>query len=185
MSKISSPLAIAIAIALLAGSAVGVAAQEAPVEFTAEWGTGRVAIVSGEPVVSGDYARQYRGEVWEPWTVTESTDPRFAGDLSVSFNHDEYEDGSTIWAVAFTVHGDEGAWLMEPTVGLRFPGITIPEVLGLRFGETRMNDVVFVGEGAYDGLLALVKIERGGSGWDLHGYIVDEASLPTVEPYRP
>ena len=32
---------------------------------------------------------------------------------------------------------------------------------------------------------ALVNIERGGSGWDLHGYIVDEASLPTVEPYRP
>ena len=90
-------------------------------------------------------------------------------------HHDDYPDGSTIGAVTFTVRNDEGAWLMEPALALNFPGTDWWPLLG----------AVFVGEGDYDGLLALVNIETANSRWQLHGYIVDEGSLPTLEPYRP
>jgi hypothetical protein len=172
MRKLGSPLPIVIAIGLLAGSAVAVTAQEAPVEFTAEWGFGP-NIESGARVNDEDAVR-YRGDVWRPSTVTESSDPRFRGDLTNSWNHDDYPDGSTIGAVTYTVRNDEGAWIMEPTLTLDFPDP----------GVTSWN-VVFVGEDAYEGSLALVNIVTVGEGWELHGYIVDASSLPTVEPYQP
>ena len=172
MKKLSLPLSIVITIGLLAGSAVGVTAQEAPVEFTAEWGFGN-NIVHGERVDDEDAVR-YRGDVWRPSTVTEATDPRFRGELTNSWNHDDYPDGSTIGAVTYTVSNDEGAWIMEPTLTLDFPDP----------GVASWN-VVFVGEDAYEGSLALVNIVTVGEGWQLHGYIVDESALPMLEAYRP
>jgi hypothetical protein len=44
---------------------------------------------------------------------------------------------------------------------------------------------VFVGEGAYDGLLALVNIVTADSRWQLHSYIVDEGALPELVAYQP
>ena len=174
MKQSREPLIAALAIGLLAGSSVAVAAQEAPVEFTAEWAFGD-SIRSGERVVDEGVTR-WQGEVWSPEAAVEATDPRFVGDVTNSWNHDDYEDGSNIGAVTFTVRNDEGAWLMQPHLTLNFPGS----------GPWPVMDVVFVGEGAYDGLLALVNIvTTSGVGWDLHGYIVDESALPTLEPYQP
>ena len=64
---------------------------------------------------------------------------------------------------------------MEPALALGFPDSEWWPLLG----------AVFVGEGAYDGLLAIVNIETADSRWQLHGYIVDESSVPTLEAYQP
>jgi hypothetical protein len=173
MSKRSLPLSIVIAIGLVAGSMIGVAAQEAPAEFTAEWGFGPT--IEAGARVSDEDAVQYSGEVWRPSTVVEATDPRFRGELTNSWNHDDYPDGSNIGAITFTVRNAEGAWLMEPAMALGFPDSEYWPLL----------NAVFMGEDGYDGLSALVQIETADDGWQLHGYIIDEASLPTVEPYQP
>jgi hypothetical protein len=87
MRKTRTTLIIAVAISLLAGSAVGVTAQD---EATAVEFTGRLGFGSPLPIV-------------EPFT-----DPRLAGEFRVSSNQDAYPGGPTIFMGGFSMHDDEG-----------------------------------------------------------------------------
>ena len=173
MKRIRTTLSAMLVTALLVGPAAGATAQGGPTEFTARWAFGS-AMPSGEAVAE-DGITKWRGQVWQPRTRTEATDPRFRGEITNSWNHDDYPDGSKIGSVTFTVRNDDGAWIMRPALALEFPGDQWWPLFG----------AIFDGEGAYDGLLALVNIETADSGFDLRGYIVDEDSLPDLEAYRP
>jgi hypothetical protein len=111
----------AVAIGLLAGSAVGVAAQEteteAPTEFTATWDSNfgppgvRSAVDEGsDPVHSRGYANH-------PLIIETAGDPRFEGEVTLVVNHDTYpSDGALrVFNTAFSVENDEGTWRASPS----------------------------------------------------------------------
>jgi hypothetical protein len=164
-----------LAISLLAGSTLGVVAQDADpeeaVEFTAQWTFGNE--IRADVAEAGDGATRYEGGAWRPVARTEATDPRLQGALSVARNSIEYDDGPEIASVVFRIENDDGAWTMTPTISLTDPDLAPKSDVG-----------VFVGEGDYEGLLAVTRIDtdRGAGTWDLRGYVV-EAGLPPPEPY--
>jgi hypothetical protein len=144
-----STLISILAIGLLAGSAVGVVAQDeatdpaAPVEFTAKWGFSPGCCSTLEP----------------------ASDPRFVGDVDATFSADEYlvEGTLRVASRAFHVENDEGAWRGVPLPVLFFPDATAS-------GATQ----AFVGEGGYAGSYAVADITTiPGSGVVLHGFIFE------------
>jgi hypothetical protein len=164
-----------LAIGLLAGSAVGVAAQEEtapPVEFSAKWAWGPPIRSDTSEAVAGSV--QYRGGAWRPGVLTAATDPRWQGTLSIANNENDYSasGGPLVGIHAFRVENEEGAWQQMPTVALIVPGI-----------DDLVNTGVFVGEGGYEGLIAVVDIatDRAAGTWDLHGYIIDGELPPPPE----
>jgi hypothetical protein len=179
--KIRTPLVASVAISLLAASVVGVAAQDvtAPVEFTAH--VSQVTDCSSrdfEGVVDG--VGQIRGTRCKT-IVEESSDPRFAGTWFVVMSEDGYgeEDGTTtgggadtVWTYEYRVENDEGAWQSGP-------------VSGIEFDEREMTvSPVFTGEGAYDGMTAIVEMSGrqtdvdGRSDADLRGAIFGGSPPP-------
>ena len=113
MQKARTTLTTVVAIGLLAGSAVGVAAQEteteAPSEFTATWahnfGLGvRRNVPEGSDPVRG------RGYANHPRVIETTGDPRFEGEVTLVVNHDTYaSDGALrVFHRAFSVANDEG-----------------------------------------------------------------------------
>ena len=157
MRKFRTTLTTVIAIGLLAGATVGVAAQEegAPnAEFTAEWGFTSSGCCS----------------VVEP-----ASDPRFAGDVSASFVDATYPFPDFFVRVAsraLHVVNDEGAWRGVPSVVTFHPD-----------GTQSATTQTFIGEGAYAGSFAVADIESTpgtGGGVELHGYII-EGEPPAIE----
>ena len=149
MTKVRTALLSAIAIGLLAGSTLGVAAQDgaaAPAEFTAEWGFDAFGCCS----------------IVEP-----ATDPRFVGDVSVTFGSDDYPaaGGLRVITRAFHLENEEGIWRGVPQQHLQFPD-------GTAAGTTQ----TFIGERGYAGHYAVVDITTtpgAGGGVELHGYIIE------------
>ena len=84
-------------------------------------------------------------------------------------NSDRYTDGSglTIEMVAFSFENDQGAWRMRPAPSPEFPDA--PEV----GAEVWVLD----GEGAYDGLTAVLVVD----GFEPHGFIIDGDLPPAPE----
>ena len=171
MKKSGRTLIAALAVGLLAGSAVGVVAQDpvrmAPVEVT---GTDVEGSCPGGPSTMDGPIEKNRGYVCQhTWSMS---DPRLDGTFTRAWNLDFYRDGSGLdfgYATGRLETAD-GAWQMRP--GLR-GGIA---------GEPDPSDVVelfvFDGEDDYEGLAAVVlKVNReDGVEVDparLHGYIVD------------
>jgi len=169
---IKSGLSAILAIGLLAGSAVGVGAQEeaaeptAPVEFTGKVAfggcTGSATIESSEGrtrTLSADNGRYCRPPVIEPFS-----DPRLQGDYYVWQNNDVHVDGPEIYATAFSIVNDEGAWRGIPDIILD--------------GEAPSVQTL-VGEGAYEGLTAISRVDLDGSVWSWHGWII-EGDVPPL-----
>ncbi len=109
-----------------------------------------------------------RGGSWK--TRSSTTDERFNGDAVLTFDHDTYLDhGINIWAGGLRIENDEGAWQGRP--GYSFDHPDRP--------DGSAETVVFDGEGAYEGLTALVETTTDGGGIALEGVII-ESDLPEL-----
>ena len=176
MRGIKPGLSVLIAIGLLAGSAIGVTAQEAdttaqgPVEFTARWSWGpdvRTDTIEGEAGVV-----MTRGGAWRPGVITAATDPRLEGAVTIAANSNQYLSGPEVWNYAFRIENDGGAWQQLPTINL----------------DTGLDDLstttgIFIGEGGYEGYVAVFDNLSQGQTWTLHGYIIEGELPPDPEPY--
>ena len=179
MKGLKTTLISILALGLLAGSVVGVAAQEggaaaaAPVEFEAQWGFGHelrfeTSTSSGVDVVG------YRDGAWRPRMLLAASDPRFAGTLTLATNRDDYAlvDGPQVFHGLFRVANDEGAWRQRPALSFNFPD-----------GEAAPTVMVFDGEAGDAGLTALVSNTPDPSAgtWTLRGYIFEGDMPPAAE----
>ena len=145
-----------LALGLLAGSAVGVAAQdEAEVPTGASYFTGTIGAsdVTGEPteaVVDG--VLEVRGLMREG--PIEATDPRLTGSLSRVLDFDVHSVGDLEDVVLFSaphrIENDAGSWSGTGT-GVIHAGADLSAEEELDF-----YTVVLTGEGAYEGLSAFL-----------------------------
>ena len=176
MQVIKTTAVSILTIGLLAGSAVGVAAQdeeataEGPVEFTAKWAWG--SNVRADTWEAGDGSVMTRGGAWRPGVITSASDARLEGTVTIAANSNQYSGGPEVWNYAFRIENDGGAWQQSPTIDLS----TGPEDLNTTTG-------VLVGEGGYDGLIAVFDNLEQGASWTLHGYIIEGELPPDPEPY--
>ena len=172
-----SGVSIILATSLLAGSAVGATAQDAddgtiePTLFSAPdqipW-----AQVRDMEVTTEDGVTKELGSCFAP-IVVDASDPRLAGDLVVC--GDVYRFGPSdeyprVGSGSYRLVTDEGAWQgSDAWAEWTDPGSG--EVVGLGGGF-----MVVTGEGAYDGLSAVMDL----SDWsDVRGFIF-EGALPAV-----
>jgi hypothetical protein len=174
------PIAVVAAGGLLAGSAGSIAAQgedtpEPPVAVTAcinpgpevRSGTQEQIVVplsDGEMMILQDRGFTFRQD------LTEVSDPRLEGSLYQAWDEDEYilpgnEPAPNIVTFTDRIENDEGAW-QGSVVMLRYPDDT-----------TYLGPVVMVGEGAYEGLTAIVAFVAWGEDCAVRGYII-EGSVP-------
>ena len=143
-----------LALGLLSGPGIGVAAQDAaapqaPVALSAKWGFTNAGCCE---------------------IVETASDPRFDGDVRASVSIDESGGGLAVWSRAFTVTNDEGVWRGQPHTIVFAPDGTASTVTQ-----------VFIGEGAYDGSYAVLESATtpgAGGGVVLRGFIV-EGEPPT------
>jgi hypothetical protein len=96
--------------------------------------------------------------------AVEVTDPRLDGVVEDYHNSRFIGDlGVTVYNRAFRIENDEGSWVEEPTMLMLLPG-----------DEGTTTTTKFVGEGAYEGLMAIMEIDwkgwRSGT-FDLRGII--------------
>lgn len=162
-----TPMATAIAIGLLAGSATAVVAQEperaAPVEVSGTRGDESTERCHGGDREARDgYVHEYGYTCTEAsWTMS---DPRLEGEVttkhSVDFYTGELEDLS-IGSSALSIENDEGAWRGRPRLGGAFPWGS----------EGEQTFTILDGEGAYAGLFAVLEIGDGEGG--IRGFIFD------------
>jgi hypothetical protein len=130
----------------------------------------RVDIPSSEGVIT---LARYRGDTFlQPWT--EVSDPRLEGTYTRSWDEDEYFSGPAFLSIVVTtdrIENDEGAW-QGTSVWYR------PAE-----GEPSFAPMVMVGEGAYEGLTAILGgVERYGE-CAVTGYIIDGSiPAPPVPP---
>jgi hypothetical protein len=175
MRDFKTTLITTITIGLLAGSAVGVAAQDetaAPVEFTAKLAFG--PSVRSETTTVGDGVTMASGGAWRAGVITQASDPRLQGTTYMAANANDYSavGGPTVWHYAFRIVNEEGAWQQLPTLDLDFADDATDLTMG-----------VLVGEGGYAGLIAVFQNVTSNSSWDLHGYIIEGELTPAPEPF--
>ena len=122
------------------------------------------------PLPDGEMTiHQFHGFTYRQ-SLTEVSDPRLEGTLYPAWNEDEYTLPGTTrpGIVVFTdrIENDEGAWQGSGVL--------------LAFPEARSTSapMVMVGEGAYEGLTAIVGLSsRAGDDCAVEGYII-EGSIP-------
>jgi hypothetical protein len=172
--KSRTPLIAALAIGLLAGASVGVTAQEEyaePDEFTGKWSFGSQLIPDadiGQEDLNG--AIRITGGAWR-YIATGVTDPRFDGEVTVFSNWDDIETATgeaTIRKTAWLVENKDGSWQSDVLSNYHFPD-----------RSAQIRTFTFVGEGAYDGLTAIVELDQEDG---LHGIITDRDLPPDPEP---
>jgi len=144
----------------------------APVEFTAKWAFG--PDVRSEAMEAVGSVVTTRGGAWRPRVITQASDPRLQGTLSIAANSNQYAatGGGEVWNYAFRIENEEGAWQQMPTINLDTGD-----------GDLNTTTGVLVGEGGYAGLIAVFDNLSENSTWDLHGYIIDGELPPAPEPY--
>ena len=176
MRTVKTTITSILVIGLLAASAVGVAAQEeeasaqGPVEFTAKWSWGPG--VRADATEAGEGVMMTRGGAWRPGVITSASDPRLEGAVTIAANSNQYSGGPEVWNYAFRIENDGGAWQQSPTIDLA----TGPDDLNTTTG-------VMIGEGGYDGLVAVFDNLEQGQTWTLHGYIIEGELPPDPEPF--
>ena len=168
MRSIRTILTISIVLTLLAAMSVGVGAQSSesaaadpidPVEFSGRIGFGgQVRFGTIETV---DSVERSRGSAWAP-SIVEMSDPRLDGRATISFDTDAYtgSDG-TSYSLG------SGTWRIETAEGAWQGSYNIVEPDGYSSTVT----TALIGEGAYEGLVAVWESSIGGSGWDVRGVI--------------
>jgi hypothetical protein len=172
-----------LAVGLLAGSAVGVAAQdEASSEASFITGTIGASSVIGEPVVSvTDGIEDGRGLVREG--PIEVSDPRLTGTLvrviNFSFRPVSSSGALLVQTDLWSIENDGGSWSGPST------GISGVDDVPSDF-TTDLETVVLTGEGDYDGLSAyLVADWTPETGADIQGAIFAGEMPPTPDEFAP
>jgi hypothetical protein len=157
-------------------SAVGGGEMVAAAEFSGQW-TFRSHLLPDEDdslaemYGEGDGVITAQGGALSA-VATDVSDPRFDGKVTGFPNSSTFVGGFKVWNEAWLVQNAEGAWRSEPSTWVDF--------LSLSEGPVT---TVFHGEGAFDGLTAIVHLRENGKVWDLHGVIMaDEDVPPTPDP---
>lgn len=175
-----------VAVGLLTGSAIGVAAQDE--ETAAEPGT--PARVTGtiddtgsetvqeptEDVVDG--AIGLRGLIVEG-DQFEMDDPRLTGTVTLAMNFDFHsvndQENVAAGSLALRLENEDGSWSGQGTsVGHGAAGMSPEEALGL-------DTWVLTGAGAYDGLSAILIVDTGGFPATVDGVIFAGEMPPAPE----
>lgn len=180
MRRFRTTLIAAIAIGLLAGSAVGTAAQdsetEASGEFSATWHFNFDHPQIRESDSEGSDPVRTRGYANRPRAIETAGDPRFEGELTVVVDHDRYQsDGALqVFNRAFSVENDGGTWRGVPAPFLYFSDAAAS-------GATQL----FIGEDGYAGSYAIADIQSDTAGqvWTLRGIILEGEPPPAPEPF--
>jgi hypothetical protein len=150
-----------LAIGLLAGSAVGVAAQEEEAAAEEPTGTayftgtliteGTVVVEPDENIVDG--VLEVRGVVIEDEAI-ETSDPRMSGSLSRALNANVHKVSDfvdvVVEAATWRIENEHGSWSGQGGA-LIHGGGGIP-----RDEATNLDTILLTGEGAYEGLTAYV-----------------------------
>jgi hypothetical protein len=138
--------------------------------------TGRIAF--GGQVRSGTVATvegrtESRGSAWAP-TIVEVSDPRLDGNVTISFDTDDYIglDGATysVGSGTWRIGNPDGAWQGSYNI-----------VATDDYGSVATTTLV--GEGAYAGMTAVWEQTLDNSGWDIRGVIFPAA--PPAPPTAP
>lgn len=156
--------------------------SQPPVEFTGRIECGPpVHEGSSESLNLGDEGlvlTRQRGGAWRQ-TVTMS-DRRLEGTVYHTFEADEYrvagaEEGVLVWAATLRIENEDGAWEDRSYGGSYSDGTPI--------GDS--SPEVWIGEGAYEGLVAIIESTpiEGTCDADVQGIIF--AGAPVPEPYVP
>lgn len=165
MKGLKTTLMAAIAVGLVAGSTVGVVAQDDPMAPAAVTGTGPYP----EEVALGsraweDGAMRYKD--LRQNTIWEASDPRLSGAVSLTTNRTEYEQEEFfVESKTAVIENDGGRWTGQGTV-----------LFGEELGETLT--LVMQGQDAYEGLTAYVVM-------DLPGRTFNAAIIPGGMPEFP
>jgi len=163
VKRIKSGVISVVAIGLLVSSAVGVAAQdkEPPNEFRGRWAYA--------------YDIEERGETGGTWAyrTEEMSDPRLEGRISLNGDRSGLDDGAELWNTVIRIENEEGAWEEVPGLLVRFDEASASVRTGL-----------FIGEGAYDGLVAVTELawdlSEPRSAFDVRGVVLDAEDLPAT-----
>jgi hypothetical protein len=180
---LKTTIAATIAVGLIAGSAIMVAAQEdAPSEATLVTGTVGASTVIGEPVSTiADGVEDVRGLVREG--PIEMSDPRLTGSLTRVLNFRVYpvgaEAGLLVQTDLWRIDNEGGSWAGPSTAFSHFGEIPGDVTVDL---ET----AVLTGEGDYDGLSAYLVADWSPEvGADMQGAIFSGEMPPVPEEYVP
>lgn len=169
MRVVKTPFISAITMVLLAGSAVGVAAQDDPMAPAAVTGTAlqKTQESGGTPTMVEAFGMLREGlQFTSTW---EASDPRLSGESTITGNAIGYsEQQMEVGSGDSTLENDGGRWVGRATVLAGYP-----------FGTTETH--ILQGEDAYAGLTAYVVIERAidDSG---PGYTLGAAIFPGEMP---
>ena len=175
-----------LALGLLAGSAVGVAAQDdapadpmAPAFFEVEYIAGEdFEMVEGTYEELGPGLERYDGEVVRGMLV-EAEDPRASGELNmvdnvgvVFFEPPSDRSVADVRARSIRLENEAGAW-----EGTGWAATNAPESGGPMAGTVaRMS--ILEGTGAYEGLtLVIADTDGGAQGW---GWIMSDGMVPAI-----
>lgn len=163
--KVGSSIAAAATAAALATSSAAGAVDLGPPPDS-EWGefNGHISHWAGAGRDEDSGATLYR------YKINEISEPRFDGDISLAVRSEFLDDyGRTLWLGAFRIETEEGAWQEPPHLTLEY-----------RDGSASTHTSAFVGEGAYEGLTALVEMTYLPVGdFALRGVITEDTVPPT------
>ena len=164
----SSITAAATAAALASTVAMGAVGPGVQPDFEYGEFIGRISFFAGAGQDEESGATLYR------YHVDEMSEPRFDGDITLAVRSDFLDDyGRNLWRGAFRIETEEGAWQEPPHLTLEY-----------RDGTASTHTSAFVGEGAYEGLTALVEMTyRPQGNFALRGVIVEDELPP--DPTRP
>jgi hypothetical protein len=123
-------------------------------------------------VTRAEGVMQTRGLVCHP-VILEMSDPRFTGATTVVVSIDDRPGALTQFHFAFRIESEDGAWQQVPTIVFAGPD-----------GEHSTATIEFQGEGAYQGLTAVVELDLTGEVWDVQGYIF-EGEIPPLPNAAP
>ena len=141
-----------------------------PVAFSGSWMFGPQ--VGNDLVETTGTGIKTRGDrYWTPQVVEDMSDERLRGDVYAWGNDDWYGSGPRVWHGGFSIVNDQGEWHTVPTVVFDDPE-------GVRSGAT----YTFIGEGGYDGLVAIADFALDDQLWTINGYVIDGALPPAGDP---
>lgn len=173
-----------------------VAAPQPPVEFTGRIACGPPVSAAragdSETLAVGDedmVLTRYRDGAWRQ--IVTMTDPRLEGTVYHTWESDTYAmqgaEGAGVWTATHRIENEAGAWEGRDYGGTFSDGTAIGDEAGIETDDTfaAINDSVWIGEGAYAGLIAMIESTpfEAGCGVDVRGIIFDGAPVP--QPFVP
>lgn len=161
--KVKPSIATAAAAAVLVAWTAVAVDLEAGMELESGEFVGRVSHIGHAGVDADSGTNYYR------YQVREMSDPRLDGDMILATRSEWLDDyGRTLWHASFRIETDEGAWQEPPRVTLE-----------RRDGTGTTNTSALVGEGAYEGLTALVEMTYLPPGvFEMRGVITEDPVPP-------